>query len=272
MDFFDNAPIGFHAFGPDRKIIDMNQAELDMLGYRKEEILGKKSWADLIIPAEIPLFEQHWQEITSKGEVRNLNYTMVSKSGRHIHVLLNASARFDKAKKLINTRGSVVDITQRYQMARALWLSKQKLSKQKLALERNNMILFGWLDRRDAEKRSLRDRIQKNIEETILPLIERLKRRGTVLDQRNLMLLEKSLNDLTDEFSVKLMGKKWRLSAREIEICKMLKSGVTTKDIADLLCTSVRTVEHHRNHIRKKLGIIKRDIDLTEYLRTFSFS
>ncbi len=271
LDFFDHAPIGFHAFGPDRKIIDINKTELDMLGYRKEEIVGKKSWSDLIIPAEAVRFEQHWQKINTAGEIRNLNYTMVTKSGRQVHVLLNASARFDKAGKLINTRGSVVDITERYQMARTLWLTKQKLGRQKLAVEKNNAVLFGWLDRRDVEKRQLRDSIQKNLEQTVWPLLERLKRDGTALDRRNVLLLEKSLRDIADDFSVKLTDKKWRLSSREIEICKMLKNGLTTKDMADLLSTSVRTVEHHRNHIRKKMGIAKRGIDLGEYLRIYFF-
>jgi PAS domain-containing protein len=44
MDFFEHAPIGFHAFGPDRLIIDMNHTELDMLGYTKEEVIWKKTW------------------------------------------------------------------------------------------------------------------------------------------------------------------------------------------------------------------------------------
>ena len=49
-DFFEHAPIGFHAFGPNRKIIDINQTELDMLGYTRNAIIGKKSWPDLILP------------------------------------------------------------------------------------------------------------------------------------------------------------------------------------------------------------------------------
>src|SRR5262245_21929516 len=101
-DFFDNSPIGLHAFGPDRKIIQINQTELDMIGYGREEVVGKKSWADLIVPSQISLFERHWHEISTKGEVRNLRYTLVRKDGGQLNVLLNASARFDRSKKLLN--------------------------------------------------------------------------------------------------------------------------------------------------------------------------
>lgn len=271
-DFFEHSPVGFHAFGPDQKIIDMNRTELEMLGYSKEEIVGKKSWADLIIRTEIPRFQQHWRDIHIKGEVRNLNYTVVCKDGRRRNVLLNASARFDSVGKLINTRGSVVDITERYQMARALALSRQKLSRPKSALEKNNLIWLDQMDQWDDERRRLRENIQKNIEETIFPLIEKMKKRGSSVDRRSLGMLEDALEELTGGFALQLMDQKWRLSVREIEVCKMLRNGLKTQDIADLLSTSVRTVEHHRNHIRKKLGISKSDVDLAVYLKTFSVS
>jgi PAS domain S-box-containing protein len=268
-DFFEHAPIGFHAFGPDRLIIDMNQTELDMLGYTKEEVIRKKTWADLIVPREIPLFEKHWQEINRTGEVRNLDYTLVRKDGQRRKVILNASARFDSTRKLLNTRGSVVDITELHQMALTVAASRKKLNRYMAGLEKNNVILFNCIDQWENEKLKLYDNIRKNMEGTISPLMEKLKRRGSSLDRRNLMLLEKSLQDLTSGFAIQVMDKKWRLSAREIEICKMIKSGFKTKDIADLLFTSVRTVEHHRNHIRKKLGIVRPSAKLEEYLKTF---
>ena len=36
-DFFDNASIGLHWIGPDGIIQRVNQAELDMLGYTRDE-------------------------------------------------------------------------------------------------------------------------------------------------------------------------------------------------------------------------------------------
>lgn len=112
-DFFKNAPIGFHIFGPDQIIVDINDAELEMIGYSRDEIVGKKTWAELIIPEERRQFKEHWHNIISKGQVKNLEYTLVHKDGHHINVILNASSRFDKNSNLINTRGSVLNITER---------------------------------------------------------------------------------------------------------------------------------------------------------------
>jgi DNA-binding NarL/FixJ family response regulator len=45
------------------------------------------------------------------------------------------------------------------------------------------------------------------------------------------------------------------LTQKEIEIVKMVAEGKITKEIADLLCVSVRTVESYRSRIMKKMGV-----------------
>lgn len=45
------------------------------------------------------------------------------------------------------------------------------------------------------------------------------------------------------------------LSKREIEILKLVIDDYTSKEIADKLCISIRTVETHRKHILSKLGV-----------------
>lgn len=45
------------------------------------------------------------------------------------------------------------------------------------------------------------------------------------------------------------------LSLREIEVLKLVASGLINKEIADRLCISVNTVITHRKNISAKLGI-----------------
>ena len=118
--------------------------------------------------------------------------------------------------------------------------------------------------------KKIEEDVINSIEHLICPILEKLRRKGTSLDRRNIDLLQQSLLEITKGFGRRILDKRWKLSAREIEICHMIKSGLTTKEIADLLCSSVRTIEHHRNHIRKKIGISQKNVDLTVYLRSFS--
>lgn len=54
------------------------------------------------------------------------------------------------------------------------------------------------------------------------------------------------------------------LTAREREVLKLIAEGKKNKEIADLLCISIRTVENHRAHIMKKLRL-KNTSDLVKY-------
>jgi len=52
-----------------------------------------------------------------------------------------------------------------------------------------------------------------------------------------------------------LFLKKLKLSAREIEVLKLVKAGLKTKEIADKLNISFYTAETHRKNIKLKIGI-----------------
>jgi DNA-binding NarL/FixJ family response regulator len=62
---------------------------------------------------------------------------------------------------------------------------------------------------------------------------------------------------LTDESSAVLTG-------RESQILALIADGHTSREIADMLVISPRTVERHRENLRHKLGLRNR-VDLTRY-------
>ena len=49
--------------------------------------------------------------------------------------------------------------------------------------------------------------------------------------------------------------KPWNLSGRETEIIELISKGHLSKEIADLLCINVSTVESHKENIKKKLNL-----------------
>lgn len=54
------------------------------------------------------------------------------------------------------------------------------------------------------------------------------------------------------------------LSEREQQVFRMVVEGKTTKDIADILCVSGKTIEKHRSNITGKLGVHGR-LELLKY-------
>jgi len=108
-----------------------------------------------------------------------------------------------------------------------------------------------------------------NVDQLIIPNIKKLRRRGTPLDCKLIDLLEKNLGQLTSAFGGKVSKKHLKLTPREIEICNLIRNGLISKEIASLLHIHYRSVELHRNHIRRKLNISNKDINLTSYLQSF---
>jgi DNA-binding NarL/FixJ family response regulator len=60
------------------------------------------------------------------------------------------------------------------------------------------------------------------------------------------------------------------LTARETEILKLIAEGKSSKEIAGILCLSIRTVDNHRANIMKKLNVNK-NIDLVRYALSMGY-
>lgn len=59
------------------------------------------------------------------------------------------------------------------------------------------------------------------------------------------------------------------LTPAETRVCDMIRRGLTTKEIANIQSISASTVSRHREHIRRKLGLTNKEVNLTTYLNTF---
>ena len=135
-------------------------------------------------------------------------------------------------------------------------------------MEQENRHLHERLAALETEKKTIIENVNNNVTHLSFPLLRKLKRKGSPIDQRHIELLKKNLQNLTGGFATQLACSHPQLSGREKEICHMIKEGFGTKQIADLLHTSVRTIDNHRNHIRKKLGISGSKVDLIKHLQS----
>jgi len=57
-----------------------------------------------------------------------------------------------------------------------------------------------------------------------------------------------------------------RLTPTEIQVANLVKDGKTSQEIAEVMNLSRRTVESHRDGIRKKLDLRNRKANLRSYL------
>jgi DNA-binding CsgD family transcriptional regulator len=135
-------------------------------------------------------------------------------------------------------------------------------------LEMMNSALELLLKSVEKRKNESVDKILLNIRELVLPYIQTMK---TKRDNADLYLeiIEQNLSKICSSFLLNINSKYVGLTPREIQIAQLVKEKKTSKEIADILTVSVRTVNFHRNSLRKKFGLRDRQSNLMSYLLTF---
>ncbi len=163
---------------------------------------------------------------------------------------------------------SIFDITARKQMETALDEAYNKLSVKKHALEESNNALKTILDRIETEKKENMLHVQSNINRIIMPILKKVENISNKNQSEYLTLLKENLLEITSPFIGKLENQYAQLSPREVEICKFVKDGMSSKEIAMHLNVSQETVRNQRKNIRKKLNIDNKKINLASFLKT----
>jgi PAS domain S-box-containing protein len=108
-DFFENAAIGLHWVGPDGTVLRVNQAELDMLGYTREEYVGRNIAE---FHADQSVIEDILRRLTAGEVLDSYEARMVCKDGRTKYVRISSSV-YREAGKFIHTRCFTRDTTER---------------------------------------------------------------------------------------------------------------------------------------------------------------
>lgn len=121
-EFFENASVGLHWVGPDGIIIRANQAELDLLGYSREEYVGQpiaKFHADKDVI-------NHILNCLNNGQTLNKYASrLICKDGSIKDVLISSNVFFDNGK-FIHTRCITLDVTDLKRAELALRESEQR--------------------------------------------------------------------------------------------------------------------------------------------------
>jgi PAS domain S-box-containing protein len=166
----------------------------------------------------------------------------------------------DDAGRPLQSVGFIRDVTEQH-------LAKSALENANRSLEIKNMAMQEVLTNIESERRKIGERINKNVEEIILPLMHTLKQSATRRQQRAIEQIDDSLKEIISPFIDKMAHAVNSLTPAELRVCSYIKRGLAVKQIADLEHLSPETISAHRRNIRRKLQIAHRKINLMTYLR-----
>ena len=119
-DLYDNAPCGYHSLDKDGVFVEMNDTELEWLGYSRDEVVGKLKFTDLLTDAGRRQFDENFEKFKEQGHTRDLEYELVRKGGTRMSVLLSASLVRAPDGSYLMSRATLYDVTEWNQAVHAL--------------------------------------------------------------------------------------------------------------------------------------------------------
>ena len=134
-------------------------------------------------------------------------------------------------------------------------------------LEETNTALKVLLEMRERDRKELEQSVLFNVSQLAGPYLEKLKNSGLDEKQKGyLNILGSSLEEIVLPLSRDLLVSETNLTPSEVRIANLIKLGKSSKEIAESLNLSIKTIETHRRNIRTKLGIEKKKTNLRSYL------
>jgi len=242
----------------------------DILGYEDKEIPNHLDhWQALIHPEDV---ESMMADIRSSlerpGGHFEIEHRMLHKSGDIRWMLARGTAvrgPDGKPSRMISTE---TDITDRKRAEAMLRKTAEELRAEREALYEKNVALKQILGHIEKERKDYQQRICQDVRQAIDPFLESLRTQAAPGHEKALEELEANLNVLLSKDIDVFEDRYATLSPREVEICELLKNGLSSKQISAELSLSLVTVHKHREKIRKKLGLTNKSINLSTFLRS----
>ncbi len=292
-DAFQQSCEGMYVTDLNSRVLYVNSAFLRMHGYTENEILGKhqsffhspKDMFTLVSATHQVLqfgrFEGEVQHVTKSGEsfpALLLSSLIRDHSGNPeavLHTITNLSEfkavqdKLNSANDHLRERVNSLEELLR-ESIRKYEESKEESKKCKGNLQKVEEALSILIAGIQEQKTRIQEKIVQDISSKLRPLINRLEIENLPERVREItLLLRHNIDNLKLAMSKDVAIDNGNLlTFRELRVCEMIGSGLSSKEIARILNISPHTVFLYRAKIRRKLGLSGNKEDLTSYLQS----
>jgi PAS domain S-box-containing protein len=112
--FYENSPIAYQSLDAEGRFVEVNPSWLQMLGYTREEVIGR--WfGDFLAPGHAELFRERFPRFKELGEVRGVAFDLVRKDGTVVSTEIDGRIGRDEHGAFRQTHCVVHDVSLRKQ-------------------------------------------------------------------------------------------------------------------------------------------------------------
>ena len=298
--FLESSPDPIVAYDMKGEATYVNPAFEQTFGFSRHELLGKQ--IDFVPPECWPETKAAIDRMLSGRKITMFETKRLARNGQVLDVQISSTLFQDQngqpvgnivTLRDISARKRAEDALQQYhgqleelvaertaELADTNRRLKQQIDERKRAeaalraqsdhLEEVNTALRVLLKKREEDKHEVQENVLSNVRELVLPYLLRLRRGRLEPHQVTLMeILHANLENIISPFISKISSRHFNFTPTEIRVANLIKGGKTNKEIAELLLISKNTVLFHRHHIRTKLGLKNKKINLRTHLLSF---
>lgn len=124
---YNQAPCGYHSVNAQGIIENINQTELDWLGYQREDVIGRLHFHDMVDAVDKQVQTARLQRLIDGLPVDPVELQLVGIDGRRRDVLVSTTAVYDETGRFVCTNSTLVDISARKAAEHALQAQTQLL-------------------------------------------------------------------------------------------------------------------------------------------------
>jgi len=242
----------------DRYLTFINAKAAHITGYTLEELMSRPA-IDFVHPDDREAIADRYNR-RFRGEAVPDHYPhrLVCKNGNVVWIEANHVMITWQGRPAALT--FVRDIT-------SLKKAEEELKARMESIEEMNTTLKVLLRQRNDDIREWGEQLLRNVKELVTPHVVKLREAqlGPGLDV-HVRRIESALKEITSPFLADLCAKYSHFTPREIQVANLIKDGMRTKEIAQILNISSHTVDIYRQLIRKKLGLNHRKSSIRSFL------
>ncbi len=122
---FQQAPLGYQSLDSEGRILDVNQAWLDLLGYERDEVAGR--WfGELLAKEQVDRFRRGFPKLVQTGTAQQVEFLVRRKDGTHRLLSVAASVGRNPDGSFRQTHCILTDITEQMEARTALEISENR--------------------------------------------------------------------------------------------------------------------------------------------------
>ncbi len=275
--FINNIPDMAWLKDADSRFIAVNRAFGETVGIAPESLVNQTCEV-CFGKAQAKKFREDDRAVMKDGKQVIVEEMILDSNKNGVWLETIKSPILDESGKVAGTVGIAREITKRKQMMEELRLHRDhldtlvvertaELRAEREELNKKNSALRQILEHIEEGRREYRQKICRDIEQVIMPALTQLHEKVDPSRAGALDALQNNLSAILAKDVDSFRQRYLKLTPRELEICDMIKDGLTSKEISESLSLSLLTVHKHRETIRKKLEITNKHVNLSTYLR-----